>query len=108
MASCFRLRPICARIILRTSGQPILDCHCHPSLKEIADNRHFANPHEVWLGGDHNKWHAMGADDEQELDYSGNAASNERFSAVARTVFALARCFPEPNVLGRIQSGRCW
>ena len=35
---------------------PILDYHCHLNPQEIAEDRHFGNITEVWLGGDHYKW----------------------------------------------------
>ena len=38
---------------------PIIDYHCHINPKEIAQNRHFENITQVWLGGDHYKWRFM-------------------------------------------------
>ncbi len=37
-------------------GLPIIDYHCHISPKEIAEDIHFKDITEVWLGGDHYKW----------------------------------------------------
>ena len=42
-------------------NMPILDYHCHISPKEIAEDRHFDNITQVWLGGDHYKWRLMRA-----------------------------------------------
>ena len=41
------------------SKMPIFDYHCHLNPKEIAENKHFKNITELWLGGDHYKWRAM-------------------------------------------------
>jgi len=38
---------------------PIFDYHCHLSPKEIYDDNKYNNLTEVWLSGDHYKWHAM-------------------------------------------------
>ena len=38
---------------------PIIDYHCHINSREIAEDRHFKNITELWLGGDHYKWRLM-------------------------------------------------
>ena len=38
---------------------PVLDYHCHLVPKEIADDIHFKNMTELWLGADHYKWRVM-------------------------------------------------
>ena len=43
------------------AGQPIIDYHCHLEPKDLATNRRFANPTEIWLDGDHYIWRAMRA-----------------------------------------------
>ena len=53
--------------------QPILDYHCHLPLKDIAENRRFANLHEIWLAGDHYKWRAMRANGVAERYITGDA-----------------------------------
>lgn len=35
---------------------PIIDYHCHIQPREIAEDKHFSDITEVWLGGDHYKW----------------------------------------------------
>ena len=32
---------------------PVLDYHCHINPREIAEDKHFDNITQVWLGGDH-------------------------------------------------------
>ena len=65
--------------------RPIVDYHCHLSPKDIAENRRFANLHEIWLEGDHYKWRAMRANGVAEKYITGDAAPYEKFLAWART-----------------------
>jgi len=66
--------------------QPIFDYHCHLPVKEIAQNRHFRNLHEIWLEGDHYKWRAMRANGLSERLCTGDASPYEKFLAWAETV----------------------
>ena len=58
---------------------PIIDYHCHISPKEIAENRHFKNITEVWLGGDHYKWRFMRSCGVNEKYITGDADDKEKF-----------------------------
>ena len=53
----FLLDTECARNLYHKYAKemPILDYHCHIDPKEIAQDRHFQNITEIWLGGDHYK-----------------------------------------------------
>ena len=62
---------------------PILDYHCHVSPKEIAENRHYANITELWLGSDHYKWRAMRSCGISERYITGDASDYEKFHAWA-------------------------
>jgi glucuronate isomerase len=66
--------------------QPIVDYHCHLPVKDIAENRRFANLFEIWLDGDHYKWRAMRANGVAERYITGDAPTYEKFLAWARTV----------------------
>jgi glucuronate isomerase len=66
--------------------QPIIDYHCHLSVKDIAEDRRFANISEIWLEGDHYKWRAMRANGVNEHFCTGNASPYEKFMAWAKTV----------------------
>ena len=66
--------------------QSIYDYHCHLPPQQIAENRTFANLHEVWLAGDHYKWRAMRANGVPEKYCTGDATPWEKFLAYARTV----------------------
>src|ERR1044071_2804726 len=66
--------------------QPIVDYHCHLPIKDIAENRRFANLFEIWLEGDHYKWRAMRANGVPEKYVTGDASPSEKFLAWARTV----------------------
>jgi glucuronate isomerase len=65
---------------------PILDYHCHLPVKDIAENRRFANLFEIWLDGDHYKWRAMRANGVAERYITGDAPTYQKFLAWARTV----------------------
>jgi len=66
--------------------EPILDYHCHLPPALIAENHHFADLAEVWLGGDHYKWRAMRTNGVSERFCTGDAAPREKFQAWAETV----------------------
>src|SRR5438270_14020084 len=68
------------------ASQPIVDYHCHIPVREIAENRRFANLFELWLEGDHYKWRAMRANGAAEKYITGDASPYEKFLAWARTV----------------------
>jgi glucuronate isomerase len=70
---------------------PIFDYHCHLPVKDIAENRRFADLTEAWLAGDHYKWRAMRANGVAERFITGDATSWEKFSAWASTVPATLR-----------------
>ena len=60
-------------------NMPIIDYHCHLQPKEIAEDKHFRNLAEAWLGagdryGDHYKWRALRARGYEEDSISGNVA----------------------------------
>lgn len=66
--------------------QGIIDYHCHLPQKDVAENRRFANLHEIWLEGDHYKWRAMRANGIDEKYITGDASPWEKFQAWAATV----------------------
>lgn len=65
---------------------PILDYHCHISPQEIAENRHFENITQVWLGGDHYKWRQMRSNGVEEYYITGDAPAREKFQKWAETL----------------------
>ena len=67
-------------------SKPIIDYHCHLSVKEIAENRKFENITKAWLEGDHYKWRAMLANGVNEKFVTGNASDKEKFFKWAETV----------------------
>ncbi len=72
---------------------PIADYHNHLPPREIAENRRFANLHDIWLEGDHYKWRAMRTNGVDERFCTGNASPREKFLAWARTM-PLTLCNP--------------
>ncbi|EDY22266.1 Glucuronate isomerase [Chthoniobacter flavus Ellin428] len=66
--------------------EPIFDYHCHLSPRDIAENRQFENPFEIWLEGDHYKWRAMRSNGVAERFCTGDATPLEKFKAWAATV----------------------
>ncbi|HTM38021.1 MAG TPA: glucuronate isomerase [Terriglobales bacterium] len=67
-------------------NEPILDYHCHLSVRDIAEGRQFRDLTEIWLEGDHYKWRAMRASGVPERYITGDASPRDKFLAWARTV----------------------
>ncbi len=65
---------------------PILDYHCHISPQEIAEDRHFDNITQVWLGGDHYKWRQMRSNGVEEQYITGDASDRDKFQKWAETM----------------------
>ena len=65
---------------------PILDYHCHLNPQEIAEDKHFENITEVWLGGDHYKWRQMRSNGVEEYYITGDAPAREKFQKWAETL----------------------
>ncbi|PKL83564.1 MAG: glucuronate isomerase [Ignavibacteriae bacterium HGW-Ignavibacteriae-3] len=66
--------------------QPVIDYHCHLSVKEIAENRVFENITQAWIVGDHYKWRAMRANGIDESFITGSSSDKEKFFKWAETV----------------------
>ncbi|MDF2906286.1 MAG: Glucuronate isomerase [Herbinix sp.] len=75
------------------SKLPIIDYHCHINPREIAEDRHFDNITQVWLGGDHYKWRLMRANGVEECYITGAAPDKEKFEKWAET---LSKCIGNP------------
>lgn len=65
---------------------PIIDYHCHLSPQEIAEDIHFKNITELWLGGDHYKWRQMRSNGVEERYITGDASDREKFQKWAETL----------------------
>ena len=65
---------------------PIIDYHCHLDPKAIAENAHFRNITELWLGGDHYKWRLMRHNGVPESHITGDAPDHEKFAAFCATM----------------------
>ncbi len=119
----FLLRTETARKLYHdyASHMPIYDFHCHLSPQEIAEDRHFENIGQVWLGGDHYKWRAMRSNGVPEHYVTGNTTWKEKFDKWAETVPAtvgnplyhwthleLQRYFEISDLLGPETADRIW
>jgi glucuronate isomerase len=84
----FLLQTETARRLYHDSAAPlpIIDYHCHLSPADIASDRRFSNPSEIWLEGDHYKWRAMRANGIAERFCTGDADPFEKFTAWCATV----------------------
>lgn len=73
---------------------PVLDYHCHLVPKEIADDIHFKNMTELWLGADHYKWRVMRSNGVDEHFITGDASDEEKFHAFAKPcqIVLVIRC----------------
>ena len=58
---------------------PVIDYHCHLIPRQIAEDKHYADITEVWLGGDHYKWRAMRGYGIDEKYITGDASPKEKF-----------------------------
>lgn len=65
---------------------PIIDYHCHISPMEIAQDRHFDNITQLWLGGDHYKWRQMRSNGIDEYYITGEADDRDKFQKWAETL----------------------
>lgn len=72
---------------------PVLDYHCHLVPQEIAEDIHFKNMTELWLGADHYKWRIMRSNGVAEKYITGDASDEEKFKAFAE---ALPKCIGNP------------
>lgn len=66
--------------------QPIIDYHNHLPPQEIAEDRVYENPTQVWIAGDHYKWRAMRTLGIEEKYITGNASDRDKFRAWAKAV----------------------
>lgn len=84
----FILKNETARALYHQSAEslPIIDFHNHLNPQEIYEDRCYDNLAEVWLGGDHYKWHAMRANGVPEELITGDGDPYEKFLAWADTV----------------------
>ncbi|MDR0822329.1 MAG: glucuronate isomerase [Endomicrobium sp.] len=65
---------------------PIIDYHCHIKPQEIAQDVHFKNITQIWLGGDHYKWRLLRANGVDEEFITGKAGDKEKFQKWAQTL----------------------
>ncbi|PKM49655.1 MAG: glucuronate isomerase [Firmicutes bacterium HGW-Firmicutes-7] len=65
---------------------PICDFHCHLSAQEIAEDKHYNNITELWLGGDHYKWRVLRTNGIAEEFITGEKPAYEKFMKWAQTV----------------------
>jgi glucuronate isomerase len=70
---------------------PIIDYHCHLSAADIAEDRHWENITQVWLGGDHYKWRAMRTAGVAEKYCTGAASDWEKFEKFAAAMPRMLR-----------------
>ncbi len=68
------------------ASQPIIDYHCHLSIQEICEDKHFSGITELWLGSDHYKWRFMRSMGVDEKCITGDASDYEKFLAYARSL----------------------
>lgn len=65
---------------------PIIDYHCHLVPKMIAEDYHFCDAYDLFLGGDHYKWRQMRSFGIDEEHITGNADRYEKWLGFARTM----------------------
>lgn len=77
-----------AKVLYKSYAQqmPIVDYHTHLDPKAIAENHHFSNLAEVWLGTDHYKWRLMRANGIDEHYITGGASEKDKFEKWVKTL----------------------
>lgn len=65
---------------------PLIDFHCHLDPAEIAEDKHWDNIAQVWLGGDHYKWRLMRSNGVDEKFCTGDAPDREKFQKFAEAM----------------------
>ena len=65
---------------------PIIDYHCHLSPKMIAEDYHFEDAYDLFLGGDHYKWRQMRTFGIDEEYITGNADRYEKWLGFCRVM----------------------
>lgn len=63
---------------------PVLDYHCHLVPKEIAEDIHFKNMTELWLGADHYKWRVMRSNGVENISSPGDARTKKSFTLLPK------------------------
>ncbi len=74
-------------------ANPIIDYHCHINPQEIADDCHFENITQIWLGADHYKWRLIRSNGTEEDFITGKASDRDKFQKFAE---ALPRAIGNP------------
>ena len=62
---------------------PIIDYHCHLDPRQIAEDHTFADPFELFLGGDHYKWRQMRTAGIPEEEITGSTDPYRKFLGFA-------------------------
>ncbi len=78
------------KIYAEIKNLPIIDYHCHLSVKEIADNASLSDIGEAWLKADHYKWRSMRLCGVDETYITGDAPYEEKFYKYAEILPRLA------------------
>ncbi len=100
---------------------PILDYHCHINPREIAEDKHFDNITQLWLGADHYKWRFMRSCGIEEKYITGDASDYDKFckwaeclgKAIGNPLFhwshlELQRYFDYHGVLNKKTADEVW
>ncbi len=74
------------RLYQAAEGLPIIDYHCHLNPRMIAEDHRFADPYELFLGGDHYKWRQMRTFGIGEEYITGKADPFEKWMGFARVM----------------------
>ena len=78
------------KIYAQIKDLPIIDYHCHLSVKEIAENAPLSTIGEAWLKADHYKWRSMRLCGVEERFVTGDAPYEEKFYKYAEILPKLA------------------
>lgn len=65
---------------------PIIDYHCHLVPEMIANDHHFKDTYELFLGGDHYKWRQMRSNGIEEKMITGDGDEFEKWMCFSKTM----------------------
>ncbi|MCM8820421.1 MAG: glucuronate isomerase, partial [Candidatus Omnitrophica bacterium] len=76
------------RIFKRIKGLPVVDPHNHANVKEIAENKNYSDPWQLFVGTDHYVWSVLRKCGVPERYITGDAKPEEKWIKMAE-VFPL-------------------
>lgn len=78
------------KLFSKAAGLPVIDPHNHADVKELAENKNYPNPWQLFAGTDHYVWAALRKCSVPEKYITGDAAPEEKWLKMAEVFPLLA------------------